>query len=242
MMDGTWQIGGRHGWPPQIKERLALQPGTGMAWKNRKMLACVVRSGTTTILGINGAGHCSSATNSMKKKQYVVYRNGEKERSRGAAPCHWPLCLCGLVSWGPRRSGRRAIIRRPRPHRPRRRADYRSACMLADADAVAVLCTAACILVCSSPQAWFMCPKGLCILDSLYKTYSLVAQFLKPFFLFLSLSVSGRHNSSSRSHNPLFLLAYHLSISPTQYFKLHSITCVSYITKSCFRTPLFTAR
>lgn len=123
-MDGTWQIGGRHGWPPQIKERLALQPGTGMAWKNRKMLACVVRSGTTTILGINGAGHCSSATNSMKKKQYVVYRNGEKERSRGAAPCHWPLCLCGLVSWGPRRSGRRAIIRRPRPHRPRRRTTW----------------------------------------------------------------------------------------------------------------------
>lgn len=76
------------------------------------------------ILGINGAGHCSSATNSMKKKQYIVYRNGEKKRIRGAAPCHWPLCLCGLVSWGPRPSGRRAIIRRPRPHRPRRRTTW----------------------------------------------------------------------------------------------------------------------
>jgi hypothetical protein len=65
----------------------------------------------------------------------------------------------------------------------------RSSCMLADADAVAVLCTAACILVCSSPQAWFMCPKGFCILDSLYKTYSLVAQFLKPFFVSISLSL-----------------------------------------------------
>jgi hypothetical protein len=79
------------------------------------------------ILGINGAGHCSSATNSMKKKQYIVYRNGEKERSRGAAPCHWPVASVslrvGLVG-PPRPSGRRAIIRRPRPHRPRRRTTW----------------------------------------------------------------------------------------------------------------------
>lgn len=92
------------------------------------------------------------------------------------------LCVSAGWSRGAPTSQRTAGDNPPAPATPTAAADY-----LADAHAVAVLCPAACILVCSSPQAWFMCPKGLCILDSLYKTYSLVAQFLNPFFVSISL-------------------------------------------------------
>lgn len=62
-----------------------------------------------------------------EKKNNILYIEMEKNRGseeRPHATGLWPLCLCGLVSWGPRPSGRRAIIRRPRPHRPRRRTTW----------------------------------------------------------------------------------------------------------------------
>jgi len=107
------------------KERLAMQL---LGWHETKIVACVGSSA-----GIIAQTSAAQPQTPWKKymemeKESLKKRNGERGSEER---CHWPLCLRELVSSGPRRSGRRPIIRRPQPqaHRPRRRISFRlSAC------------------------------------------------------------------------------------------------------------------